>query len=142
LAADGEFHPLVKNLHGCHAYEVIAAVGHRGTGHFAMLHGVALNTFNPSWWDNLLFAKRRIRQHHAYYSRPSDRLQLRWATRTPEERDTARGHGADATYQLEIRTRRDYSKIKDAGDVFFRAYVTQLWFDDLNRDWVPPEAPK
>lgn len=150
LLADGLYKPLTGDLRGCHAFEVVAGVGHRNTGRFALMHAIALNTFNPYWWYNPFGIKRRIVHHHAYYSRPADRLQLRWTSKGPFAHDKAKRHGADGVYRLEIRTRRNYCDARrstrgasDPGQVYFRAYVTQLWFDDLREDWAPhPAAPK
>ena len=144
--ADGHYQALTPYVSGCHAYEVVAGVGHRGTGRFALMRAIALNTFNPIWWDNLFFLKKRIRAEHAYYSRRSDRLQLRWA---PRAGAAYAGHGHDASYQLQIRTRADYMAdarvdgkvVDDAKRVYFRAYVTQLWFDDLTTDFRPEPPP-
>lgn len=138
LVANGEYQPLTGPLRGCHAFEVTAGVGDRHTGRFALVHAIALNTFNPIWWDNLFGLKKRIRSHHAYYSQHADRLQLRWAVCKPDD-DPVTGHGDSGAYQLQIRTRRDYradhrrdGTLKgDAQEVQIRAYVTQLWFDDL-----------
>ncbi|WP_293905373.1 hypothetical protein [Phenylobacterium sp.] len=153
LPADGEFHPLAENLQGCNAFEVVAGVGDRHTGRFALVHAIAMNTYNPIWWEDLLppFAKKRIRHTHAYYTRPSDRLQLRWAPQKAGA-DRTKGYGDDAVYQLQIRTRHDYraSQRGDGGklspsarDALVRAYVTRLWFDDMTGDTLPFEkAPK
>ena len=135
LLANGQFQPLTEDLHGCQAFEVVAGVGLPETGRFALVHAIALNTFNPIWWDNLLFAKKRIRSHHAYYSRRSDRLQLRWIASSD---NPTKGHGEQATYRLQIRTQRDYQAsrrarepIPPADETPIRAYVTRLWFDDM-----------
>ena len=142
LIADGELHALTGDLHGLQAFEVVAGVGLPESGRFALMHGVALNAFNPIWWDNLFFAnKKRIRSHHAYYSRRVDRLQLRWV---PSSDNPTRGHGEQATYQLKIGTRRDYlagkrlkGEVKPEDEVPIRAYVTRLWFDDMATHRMP-----
>jgi hypothetical protein len=135
LVADGKFHALTPDLHGCQAFEVVAGVGLPESGRFALLHAVALNTFNPIWWDNLFGLKKRIRHTHAYYLRSVDRLQLRWV---PSSDNPTRGHGEQATYQLKIRTRRDYlggkrlrGEVRLEDEVPIRAFVTRLWFDDM-----------
>ena len=135
LVADGRFHALTGDLHGCQAFEVVAGVGLPESGRFALLHAIALNTFNPIWWDNLFGQKKRIRAHHAYYMRSVDRLQLRWVAASE---NPARGHGEQATYQLKIRSRRDYlggkrlrGEVRPEDEVPIRAFVTRLWFDDM-----------
>lgn len=135
LLANGQYHALTGPLHGCQAFEVMAGVGLPASGRFALVHAIALNTFNPYFWDNLFFLKKPIRTHHAYYSRSADRLQLRWA---PITQNVEGGHGEKASYRLEIRTRRDYladhrvrKELKPGEDLHIRAYVTRLWFDDM-----------
>jgi len=115
LPADGQWHDLTEVLTGCQAFEVMAGVGNVGTGHFALLHAVALNTFNPragllEW----LVPRKRIRSQHGHYSRRLDRLQLRW--------DGSSGRGA--SYRLQIRTRSDYG-----APIRIQCYLTRLWFD-------------
>lgn len=130
--ADGKPHALTsKSLRGCVAFEVMAGVGREGSGRFALMHAIALNTFNPSPWDNLFWLKRRIRCNHAYYDRRSDRLKLRWAksdepsldSRHPSDPNDA--YGRDGRYELQISTRTDY----EDPAVKIRAFVTQLWYD-------------
>jgi hypothetical protein len=115
LPADGQWHDLTEVLTGCQAFEVMAGVGNVGTGHFALLHAFALNTFNPrpgllEW----LVPRKRIRSHQAHYGRLLDRLQLRW--------NGSSGRGA--SYRLQIRTRSDYG-----AQIHIQCYLTRLWFD-------------
>lgn len=132
LPADGKPHALTsKGLQGCVAFEVMAGVGVEGSGRFALMHAIALNTFNPSPWDNLFGLKKRIRCNHAYYRRRSDRLKLRWAkseeptldSRQPS--DPNNSYGRDGRYELQIGTRTDY----EDPAIQIRAFVTQLWYD-------------
>ena len=133
VPADGKFHEITGDLRGCTAFEVTAGVGSPGEGRFALLHGVALNTYNPSLWGNLFFFfGRGIRCHHAFYARRSDRLQLRWAPAS-DSQSPAEAHGADARYVLQIRSRTSYAKAGASGAPQtapqIRASVSQLWFD-------------
>jgi hypothetical protein len=145
LVANGKFQAITGPLRGCHAFEVVAGVGDRHSGRFALVHATVLNTFNPIWWDNVLGLKKRIRAQHAYYTSRADRLQLRWMPYRPGD-DPVAGHGDRGAYQLEIRSRRDYraddrdgDKLKGSAlEVPIRAYVTQLWFDDLTGE---PNGP-
>lgn len=118
LPANGEPQTLIDHLTGCHAFEVMAGVGAEGTGRYALLHAIALNTFNPvvQWWQRLLpGAKRRgISTTSAHYGRRCDRLALWWEG----------GHGKGGEYKLCIRTRCDYGPA-----VVMNCSVTQLWFD-------------
>ena len=118
VPADGVWHPIVDKLVGCHAFEVMAGVGGQsGSGRFALLHAVALNTHNPLvGWLDWLNPKRGIRATSAHYASRCDQLQLAW--------DGKNGKGAE--YSLCVRTRCPY----DAG-VNIRFAITRLWFDPL-----------
>jgi len=119
LKADGNWHAVTKPLRGCQAFEVMAGVGILNTGKFALLHAVALNTFNPQagylrrLWERL-FPASNIRQTCAHYGRRCDQLELKWDG----------GSGADAEYRLMIRTRCSYGQ-----EVRIQCHLTQLWFD-------------
>ena len=115
IRADGQWHDLTDDLVGCQAFEITAGVGHRGHGRFALLHAVAMNTYNPTLGIfDFLNRKRGIRGNHAFYARRCDRLQLRWKGT----------HGRDARYRLQIRTGCDYGQ-----GVTIQANLTRLWFD-------------
>lgn len=115
LPADGEWHDLTGDLHGCQAFEVLAGAGHAGSGRFALMRAVAMNTYNPGggWWAALL-GRNRIRCEHAWYGRRCDKLELRWDGTS----------GRHATYRLQVRSRCDYGS-----GVLIQATLTQLWFD-------------
>lgn len=115
LPADGEWHDLTDDLEGCQAFEVTAGAGYQGKGRFALMHAVALNTYNPTLGIlDFLNRKRGIRSTDAFYARRCDRLQLRW-------RGTS---GRNASYRLQIRTGCDYGR-----GIVIKAHVTKLWFD-------------
>lgn len=144
FAADGKWRPITEIRRGCSAFEVMAGVGSPGEHRFALIHGVAMNAFNPSRWDDLFALRKRIRCQHAYYSRWSDRLQLRWAPPLQEElpnidlEDPNNRHGEQAHYRLEIRCRTSYYKPNArVPEPTIRAFVTQLWFDS----WIDPAHP-
>lgn len=115
LAADGEWHDLTDDLTGCQAFELTAGVGHQGQGRFALLHAVALNTYNPTLGIfNFLNRKRGIDSTSAFYARRCDRLQLRWSGSS----------GRQARYRLQIRSGCDYGS-----GITIQTHLTQLWFD-------------
>jgi hypothetical protein len=131
LRADGVSHPITPVLSGCVAFEVMAAVsGPKSRGRFALLHAIAMNAYNPIWWDDVFGLRRRIRSQHAYYSRRSDRLQLSWEKTEDRKRDPNDVHGMDAKFTLNIRTRSTY--LDDDPNIRIQAYVTRLW---------PPSGP-
>lgn len=126
--ADGELHAITPELTGCHAFEVVAGVGLEGEkkGRYALLHAIALNTFNPTGlFRNFLGRKTRIKATHAWYLSRSDRLKLQWETIDDEKH----------LYQLSLKSMSFY------GDSIPIKYsITKLWFDPMSAD--PAPAPK
>lgn len=123
LRADGQWHNLSGPLEGCQCLEVVAGVGQRGSGRYALMHAVAMNTYHPTMgWFDFLSRRNRIRCQHAWYGRRCDRLELRWDG----------SHGRNASYTLQIRTKCDYGP-----DVRIQAHLTQLWFDTTMRGSTP-----
>ncbi|ALP53849.1 hypothetical protein Tel_12285 [Candidatus Tenderia electrophaga] len=120
VPADGRWHNIAGPLRGCQGFEVMAGAGNKGTGKYALMNAVALNTFNPrGWLFNFLNLKKRIKYHQAYYLSRGNRIKLRWL-----------GEGEE--YYLQLRTVCDYG----AG-VRVRYYLTQLWFDDdMSESWA------
>jgi hypothetical protein len=111
--ADGGWHDITPPLGGCQAFEVVAGVAHRGIGRVAMVHAIALNTFNPSLGIlNFLNRKRGIRSTHAYYSRRVDRIHLRWNGTS----------GKNALYTLQAKTGSNYGP-----NIAIEAQLTRLW---------------
>jgi len=112
VRADGKWHDITETLTGCHAFEITAGVGKPRTGRYALMHGIAMNVFNPSgvllnFWKR----RNRIKCQHSYYGSRRDRLQLRWS-------------GQDREYRLQLRSRCGYGD-----DIVVRYHLTRLWFD-------------
>lgn len=120
VAADGQWHNITGALNGCQALEVMAGVGDKGTGKYALMRAVALNTFNPKGYlFNFLNLKKRIKYQQSYYLSRANRIKLRWF-----------GEGQD--YYLQMRT----SCVYDEG-VQIRYFITKLWFDeDMSESWM------
>jgi len=125
VLADGNWHDITGPLEGCHAYEVMAGAGNKGTGNYALMNAIAMNTFNPrGWLFNIFNLKKRINYHDAYYLSRGNKIKLRW-----------RADGDK--YYLQMRTNSNYGP-----GVRIRYYLTQLWFDaDMSGSWNPDEAP-
>jgi hypothetical protein len=124
LLANGGWQDLTGDLEGCQAFEVVAGAGCAGTGHFGLVHAIAMSAYNPGGWLAWTSERRGIRRTQAWWGRRCDRLQLRW-------RGT---HGRKAAYRLQIRTGCNF------GDqVQIQAHVTQLWFDPHMALGQPPE---
>lgn len=119
LLADGEWKDLTPILGGCQAFEIVAGVGLPGGGRYALLHAIAMNTYNPTaGWLDIFSRKKRIHAQHAWYGRRCDKLELRW------EGSSGRG----AAYKLRIRSGCAYGE-----GVRIKATVTQLWFDETTQ---------
>jgi hypothetical protein len=123
VAADGEWHDITGPLQGCQALEVVAGVGAKGTGKYALMNAIAMNTFNPRGWiSNFLNLKKRIKYHHAYYLSRGYRIKLRWFTK-------------EDGYYLQMRTVCGFG-----GDIKIRFYLTRLWFDwEMKESWQADE---
>lgn len=52
VPADGEWHDITPELEGCHMFEVVAGIGIRYSGRYALVHAIAINTCAPNkrWW--------------------------------------------------------------------------------------------
>lgn len=143
IPADGKPHAITLPLQGCQAFEVMAGVGYRNSGRFALLHAVAMNVNHPPWWEDLLQRKRRIRHQHAYYTRRCDRLRLEWVSA-----DEPRQYGRDARYVLKIRTECDYradvrntvKALAPDEEVKIQVYLTRLWEDTQMMKSQPKSA--
>jgi len=125
--ANGNWHAITGDLHGCQGFEVMAGVGLPGKGRYALLHAVALNAYNPrrGWLDRLR-APRGIRVTDAWFGKRCDRLELQW--HTPDEKQSRR-HDPQAAYQLRIRSSCNYGEDVEAVPEI-RVYLTRLWFDE------------
>lgn len=111
VEADSEWHDVTGTLEGCQAFEIMAGVGKRGSGRYALLHAFAVNTFN---------AKGSITYHQAHFSSRCCRIALRW-----QPVDGATGN----EYKLQMRVGCSY------GDgVWIKYYLTGLWPDPFMND--------
>lgn len=109
VPADGEWHPIIKGLNGCQAFEIMAGVGKKNSGKYALMHAFALNTFNSK--------KSNITYHQAHYLSKCDKIELRWAAEIGKE-----------TYALEMRTRCSY-EADGENSINICYYITELWQD-------------
>ena len=104
--ATGVGHTIVDFLNECHAFEVMAKIGKKGRGLYAMTHAIALSTFALSTFGK---SHSNIRHTKAYYGSFRNRIELRWA-------------GDTFNYSLQIRTQRNYGEGR-----MIQYYVTNLW---------------
>lgn len=103
VLGDGQWHKILTQLNGCHALEIVAGIGKKKTGRYAMLHAFALSTYGKS--------KNKIEAHQAYYGVRSNRIELRWT-------------GTTYNYNLEMRTRNTYD-----GEYYIQYFISDMWFD-------------
>jgi hypothetical protein len=103
IPGDGKWHQVLTDLNGCHAFEVVAGIGKKKTGRYALIHATALSAFGKS--------KSKIDIRQAYYGVRSNRIELKWT-------------GTTYSFNLEMRTRNTYD-----GDFFIQYFISKLWFD-------------
>lgn len=119
VRADGKWHPIIVGLDGCQAFEIVAGVGKKRSGRYALMHAFALSTFNSK--------KGNISYHQAHYSSRCDQIDLRWV-------------GQTHNYSLEMRTRCSFDR--NSGDeTFIRYFVSQLWFDPFMDNCTKEDTP-
>lgn len=130
IPADGQWHDLTPALEGCQMFEVVAGVGIRHSGRYALVHAIAINTCAPShWWGWLWWRKNPIKTQQAYFRSTADKLKLRW------KQDTL--HGPIRPYVLQIRSNTAYPDNR-----VIRYHLTQLWHDRYMEECVPTAAPE
>jgi hypothetical protein len=124
VPADGKWHNITSSMSGCQAIEVVAGVGKKNTGRYALLHAVALNTFNPrGLFFNFWRWKNKIKHNQAYYRSRSDKLSLRWS-------------GEQQSYFLQIQTNSDYGLDDQGQPIRINYHITKLWTDPrMARSW-------
>lgn len=108
IPADGKWHKIVEGVNGCHMLEVVAGVGKKKTGKYALLHAMAISTFGKS--------KNRIKKIQAHYGVRSNRIEVRWK-------------GTVYDYSLEIRTRANYGE-----HINICYHIQNLWHDPFMDD--------
>jgi len=100
--SDGNWYDITDELDGCRAYEIIAGVGAKGSGKYALLHAFALSTYN---------GKNNITYHQAHFGSRCNRLKLKWI-------------GNTHNFKLQLKTACDYGE-----KLNIRYYISELWFD-------------
>lgn len=116
VPADGEWHDITPELEGCHMFEVVAGIGIRYSGRYALAHAIAINTCAPNkrWWH--WGDKNPIHMTQAFFHSSADKIQLRW--RQHNHLGTLR------PYALQIRTNTPFG-----ADQTIQYHITQLWND-------------
>ena len=102
VKADGLWHDITPALDGCRAFEVMAGVGEKESGRYALVNAVAINTFNRNG---------KINCQQSHFGSRCDKIELRWV-------------GETHAYTLQVRTRCAYGE-----HVVIQYFLTDLWFD-------------
>lgn len=106
VKADGLWHDIAGPLDGCRAFEVMAGVGEKESGRYALLHAVAINAFNRN---------SRVNADQSYFGSRCDKIELRWV-------------GETHAFTLQARTRCAYGP-----NISIQYFLTELWFDPFMR---------
>ncbi len=115
VPANGQWHTILSNLDGCQAFEIMAGVGKKGSGKYALLHAHALSTFN---------SKNSIKCNQAYFQSICKKIKLKWV-------------GEQHNYGLQMKTRCNYGS-----DVNIQYNITELWFDPYMEQCISKEISK
>jgi hypothetical protein len=105
VPADGRWHALIEGLDNCQAFEVVARVGKKSSGRFAILHAYALSAFGRS--------RSKIKKVSAHYGSWWNKIGIRWKSKNTHD------------YALHLCTNLNYG-----ADVFIQYRVTKLWDDE------------
>lgn len=112
VPANGKWQTIAAELKGCQALEVLAGVGKKGEGKYALVHALALSTYAGS--------KSRIKKVQAHYGWFWNKLCLRWSS-DPVTSDA----GTLPNYKLQVRTRSNYG---DSTPICY--HISRLWSDE------------
>ncbi len=108
VSADAEWHVLLDNLRGCHAFEVVAKVeGVKKRGKYAMAHAIAVSAHDGS--------RNKIRVTQACYGWLWHRLRFRWRK------------GPTGEYRLEMKSSSHYGTDEKDEVIQISFHVTSLW---------------
>lgn len=106
VPADGKWHDIISDVDGCSAFEVVAQVGKKHSGKYALVHAHALSTFGRS--------RNKIRKTQACYNWWWwNKIAIRWT-------------GSTYNYKLQIRTRSNYGQ-----NIKIKFHITNLWDNDV-----------
>ncbi len=103
IQADGKWHKIIEGLNGCHMFEIVAGVGKKKTGKYALLHATAISTYGKS--------KNRLRRVQAHYGIRGNRLEIKWT-------------GSVYDYNIELRTKANYGD-----NIVIQYHIQNLWHD-------------
>jgi len=115
VPADGKWYEILYNLDGCNAFEIVAGVGKKKSGQYALIHAIAVSTFN---------SRNKINTTQGYYRTMCNKIKLKWS-------------GSKNNYSLNIKTKQSYDK-----GVHVSYQITKLWFDEYMENCLSTEDKK
>ncbi len=116
--ADGQWHVIVPDVQGCHAFEIVARVtGDPGSKKHAFTHAVAVTSYSGR--------RKSIRQTQAYCGWNGRRkIRLKWKK---QKKRWYHFGSQDLPYSLCIRTGYDYGEDPKGKPIKIDYYITRLW---------------
>jgi hypothetical protein len=115
VPADGRWHPVLLDLEGVQAFEVVAQAGGRlGRGKYAFTHAIAVS----------VYGKGNIQQLKASFGWFFQKIKFRWR----------KEEGTDNTFRLEVRTSGNYGFLdeEEKQPAQIRFYIMKLWDANLH----------
>lgn len=110
VPADGNWHPIIENLTGCHAFEIVAkAAAGQGRGKYAIAHAMAISAYGSS--------SSKVKVTQSWYGNYWNRIKFRW-------------RGETSNYRLEMKTRSHYGMNNDK-PYYIQFHTCSLWDDQL-----------
>lgn len=109
IPADGRWYPIVSDLEGVQAFEIIAyAGGAKGRGKYALSHATALATYG----------KGKIKHVKASYGLFWRKIRFRWT-------------GEETNFRLEAKTAGNYGYLdkEEKRQAVLRFWISKLWDD-------------
>ncbi len=105
VPANGKWHNILTGLDGCKGFEIMAQVGKKKKGRYALVKATALSTFGKS--------RSKIQCVQAHYGWWWNKIAFRFT-------------GDTHNYSLQIKTRSNYGP-----DEQIRFFITRLWDDEM-----------
>jgi hypothetical protein len=127
---DGKWKPILTNLRGLQAFEVVARIkGPSKRGRYAFTHAIALSTFGRS--------RSKVKQIRAHYGWFWNRISLKWDSNWDAD-------AKEWMHSLLIRTHTHYGNQDETGKPFpIQFHITRLWDDKMIfPDIIVEEEPK
>jgi hypothetical protein len=109
IPADGRWHPIITDLEGVQAFEIMAhAAGRTGRGKYALSHAMALSTYGKG-------SIRHVKASYGFFWR---KISFRWT-------------GTESNYRLEAKTAGNYGFLdaEEKRQAVLRYWVAKLWDD-------------